>query len=81
MVLVNATNLVVEGPRVDSNFDAVTYSWDADTWSSPNSSARVKGSIPVNDTFKIAAQLCTPSSGSKSDILQIVTHGNVFDMR
>ena len=80
-VPVQATNLVLEGPRVDSNLDAVTYAWDADTWSHPNASARISGTISVNQTFNIAVQLCVPSSGVKSEILQIATHGAGFDKR
>ena len=70
-----------EGPRVDSSIDAVTYAWDADTWTHPNASARISGTIAVDETFNIAAQSCVPSSGSKSEILQIATHGNSFDSR
>ncbi|KAK5065410.1 hypothetical protein LTR84_001248 [Exophiala bonariae] len=81
VVPVNATNLILEGPRVDSSFDAVTYAWDGDTWSSANATERIKGTISVNTAFNIAAQLCIPSSGGKSDILQIATHGNSFDKR
>ncbi|KAJ9605604.1 hypothetical protein H2200_010261 [Cladophialophora chaetospira] len=74
-------NVVAEGPRVDNNIDAVTFMWDADTWSHPNSTVRITGTIPVDQTFNIVAQLCVPSSGDKSEILQIATHGAGFDRR
>lgn len=77
---INANNSAFDLPRVDSNIDAVDCIWDLTTWSH-NATGRVTGVIPIDDTFTISAQLCVPPHGSKSDILQIATHGIGFDKR
>lgn len=75
-----ATNFVYQTLRVDSNIDAVEWTLDLDTWSSPNATARILGELPVEDDFVISAQLCVPDAGgNKADILQIASHGVGFD--
>lgn len=67
--------------KVDSNVDVVDWVTDLTTWTSPNITERMIGEVRINDTFKIHGQLCVPSEGAKSDILQIATHGAGFDKR
>lgn len=67
--------------KVDSTVDAVDWVDDMTTWSSPNTTSRVLGQITVKETFKISGQLCVPAKGSRSDILQLATHGIGFDKR
>lgn len=82
-VKVSATNSRYDTLRVDSNIEAVDWVWDTNTWSHPNVTARVTGEIAVHETFSISAQLCFPvkGKGSRSDILQIASHGVAFDKR
>lgn len=80
-VPVSANNSHYQSPKVDNNIDATDWFWETSTWSHPNSSLRIDGSIPVHSTFTIRAQLCVPSDGKKSDILQIASHGIGFDKR
>jgi hypothetical protein len=81
-VPVIATNYHYAMPRVDSNIDAIDWTVNVTTWSSPSASERVTGPVPVNRTFSISAQLCVPSrKGTKADVLQIATHGLGFDKR
>ena len=83
-VPVSATNARYDIPRVDSNIDATNYALNSDTWSSPTPPRRVIENITIADTFIINAQLCTPrspSSKNKKDVLQIATHGLVYDKR
>ncbi|KAM7218902.1 hypothetical protein V8F06_005782 [Rhypophila decipiens] len=69
-------------PRVDSNVDAVDWVANATTWTSPNMTESMIGTITVRQTFKINGQLCVPPKGSKrSDILHLATHGGGFDKR
>jgi hypothetical protein len=51
------------------------------TWTSPNITARMNGTVTVKDTFKISGQLCVPPHGAKADILQLATHGVGYDKR
>lgn len=67
--------------KVDSTVDAVDWVNDMTTWSSPNTTSRILGQITVKETFKISGQLCVPAKGSRSDILQLATHGVGFDKR
>jgi hypothetical protein len=79
-----ANNAIYDIPRVDSNIEAVEYALQADTWSTPVSSKRIKKNITIEDTFSMHAQLCTPNAPQappKSSLLQIATHGLVFDKR
>jgi pimeloyl-ACP methyl ester carboxylesterase len=78
---ITANNSRFQTLRVDSNIDVVDWVWDTDTWSHPNTTARITGVLPVHDTFAISAQLCVPNGGSKAHILQIATHGSGFDKR
>ncbi len=77
-----ATNHHYTMPRVDSNIDAVDWTLNVTTWSTPSAAERVTALVPVDRTFKISAQLCVPRQrGAKADILQIGTHGLGFDKR
>ena len=83
-VPVSATNARYGIPRVDGNIGATNYALDSDTWSSPPPLRRVIENITIADSFTINAQLCTPRSSSsknKKDVLQIATHGLVYDKR
>ena len=80
-VSISATNAKLDTPRVDSNIDAVDWVWDSYTWSH-NASERMVGTIAINTTYHISAQLCVPTQGSaKSDILQIASPGLGWDKR
>ena len=77
-----ATNYHYTMPRVDSNIDAIDWTVNVTTWSTPSAAERVIAPVPVNRTFKINVQLCVPRQrGVKADILQIGTHGLGFDKR
>lgn len=81
-VPVVATNYHYTMPRVDSNIDAVQWTLNVTTWSTPTAKNRITATVPVNRTFSINAQLCVPSrKGPKADILQIATQGLGFDKR
>ncbi|KAK0625970.1 hypothetical protein B0T14DRAFT_471472 [Immersiella caudata] len=80
-VSVNTTATHWLQQKVDSNIDAVDYVYDMTTWTSPNTTSRILGEITVKETFKITGQLCVPAKGSRSDTLQIATHGVGFDKR
>ncbi|KAH6887759.1 hypothetical protein B0T10DRAFT_574928 [Thelonectria olida] len=78
-VTVSANNTRFDTPRVDSTIDAVGWIWDTYTWSRQN---RTRGPvIPIHRTFTIAAELCVPSQGKKAHILQLATHGALYDKR
>lgn len=49
------------------------------TWSRPADLAI--GKVTVDSTFKINGQLCVPTHGARSDILQLATRGVGFDKR
>ena len=69
-------------PRVDSNIDAIDWTVNVTTWSTPGAAQRVIAPVPINRTFSISAQLCVPSQkGTKASILQIGTQGLGFDKR
>ncbi len=77
-----ATNYHYTMPRVDSSIDAIDWTLNVTTWSTPNATVRITNPVPVNRTFSVSAQLCVPSQRStKSNILQIAAHGNGFDRR
>ena len=77
-----ATNYHYTMPRVDSNIDAIDWTVNVTTWSTPSAADRVTAPVPIDRTFKINAQLCFPRQrGAKADILQIGTHGLGFDKR
>lgn len=80
-VPITATNYQYALPRIDSSIDAVDWIWYDTTWSHQDANGHVNGTIPVNITFTISAQLCVPPHGNKSEILQIATHGIGFDKR
>ncbi|KAF4989029.1 hypothetical protein FGRMN_9401 [Fusarium graminum] len=75
---VTANNTRYNSLQVNSNIDVVEWIWDTSTWSHAN---RTTDQIRVHGTYSINAQLCIPSQGKKSDILQIATHGFGFDKR
>lgn len=77
-VAVEATQSVLDVPRVDNNIDAVKFIWNLETWSSPNLTERVKGEVQVKQTFLIGARLCVPEHGHKKNTLHIATHGGGF---
>ncbi|KAM0355080.1 hypothetical protein ACHAPU_000937 [Fusarium lateritium] len=77
-VTVTANNTRYNSVPVNSNIDLVDWIWDISTWSHAN---RTSDTIRVRGTYSINAQLCIPSQGKKSDILQIATHGFGFDKR
>ena len=68
-------------PRVDSSIDAVDWVVYMTTWSTPNITERINGTVVITDTFKINGQLCVPPKGAKADILQLATHGVGYDKR
>ncbi|KAJ9609753.1 hypothetical protein H2200_006081 [Cladophialophora chaetospira] len=73
-------------PAVNNDIDVIEFVWNVDTWSHPNASTRIQGLTEINHTYNIGAQLCTPSQpagsgGGKADILQIATHGLVFNKK
>ncbi|KIW65399.1 hypothetical protein PV04_07662 [Phialophora macrospora] len=80
-VEVTANNSDYAIPRVDSNIDAVDLVLDTSTRSRQDMAAPLPGVLPIKQTFSISAQLCVPQGGSKSDILQVATHGLGFDKR
>jgi hypothetical protein len=81
-VTVTANNSRADWPRLDANVDVTDWVWSLDTWSHANWSSIATGNIPiVQQTFSINTQLCVPVNGSKSDILQLATHGIGFDKR
>ncbi|KIW54240.1 hypothetical protein PV05_06610 [Exophiala xenobiotica] len=82
-VSVSLNNSIFSGPRVDNNIDAVNFVWDADAWDHPAGPARIVGSVLVQEIYNVEAQLCVPlaSAGNKREILQVATHGGVFDKR
>jgi hypothetical protein len=65
-----------DAPRVSSTAEAVNFVLNSEAWNKPNLTS--KGDIHVNQTFTISARLCVPDNGTKSDILQIATHGGGF---
>ncbi|KAF5667456.1 alpha beta-hydrolase [Fusarium heterosporum] len=77
-VTVTANNTRYNSFQVNSNIDVVDWIWDISTWSHAN---RTSDTIQVHGTYSINAQLCIPSQGKRSDILQIATHGFGFDKR
>lgn len=53
---------------------------DSDLWDAPQRYQRIQENVTVAGTYNISAQLCTPlAAGTKSLILQILTHGLIFD--
>lgn len=77
-VTASANNTRYNSVKVESNIDLVDFVWDTSTWSHANRSTQVH---PVHGTYSISAQLCIPPDGTKSDVLQIATHGLGFDKR
>lgn len=81
-VPVVATNNHYTIPRVDSNIDAAQWALNFSVWTAPTPAERDMGHLPIEDTFNISAQLCSPSTkANKSDILQIAVQGNGWDRR
>jgi hypothetical protein len=80
-VKVTANNSHYAVPRVDNNIDAVDLIVNTSTWSQIGVAARNAAVIPIKQTLSISAQLCVPEGGSKSDILQVATHGFGYDKR
>jgi hypothetical protein len=78
---VSATNYHFNFPKVNNNIDTADWVWNVTTWDMSNITERITGTINIDDTFTISAQLCVPVGGSKKDILQIATHGVGFDKR
>ncbi|KAL2187887.1 hypothetical protein L209DRAFT_764701 [Thermothelomyces heterothallicus CBS 203.75] len=69
-------------PRVDSSIDAIDWTGNVTTWSTPDAAARTIGPVHINSPFRVGAQLCVSSKkGPKAEILQIATHGVGFDKR
>lgn len=83
-VTVSSENALYGTSDIANNIDAVEYAVYADTWSTPPAPQRVVQNITVAGTYNISAQLCTSKTRSttdKSHILQIATHGLLFDKR
>jgi hypothetical protein len=59
-VPVMVTNYHYIQPRVDSNIDAIDWTVNTTTWTTPNASERVTGPVHIDRTFSINAQLCIP---------------------
>lgn len=68
-------------PRVDNTIDAVDWVTYQTTWSTPNTTERMIGTVSVNETFTISGQLCIAPPNPRSSILQLATHGVGFDKR
>ena len=69
-------------PQVNSNIDAMDWTVQVTTWNMANWTARQMGSVHVEQTFNVSAQLCVPSQNTtKADILHIATAGQGFDRR
>jgi hypothetical protein len=69
-------------PQVNSNIDAMDWTVNVTTWDMADFTARQTGTVHVDQTFNISAQLCVPSKKtSKAAILHIATAGQGFDRR
>lgn len=68
-------------PRVDNTIDAVDWVTYQTTWSTPNITERMLGTVSINETFTISGQLCIPPPNPRSSTLQLATHGVGFDKR
>lgn len=78
----SSDSAVYDVPRVDNDIEATAWAIYSDTWSTPAGSERILRNTTTSGTFNIHALLCVPnSSGEKSDILQIATHGVHYDSR
>ncbi|KAK4953651.1 hypothetical protein LTR10_008254 [Elasticomyces elasticus] len=78
---VNGTNYRLDILRVDSNTDAIDLVVDIDRWTSQNITERILGEVNISATFSIYAQLCFPEAAKDKHIVQILSHGGVFDHR
>jgi hypothetical protein len=69
-------------PQVNSNIDAMDWTVNVTTWDTADFTTRQTGTVHVDQTFNISAQLCVPSNKtSKAAILHIATAGQGFDRR
>ena len=76
-VTVTSNSSVYDIRRVDNNIDATAWAVERDTWSFHQG---ILENTTTTGTFNIHAQFCIPPS-PKPDILQIATHGLVYDHR
>ncbi|KAK4609836.1 hypothetical protein CLAFUW4_14635 [Fulvia fulva] len=76
-----ATSYDLDILRVDNNIDAVNFALDIDRWKSPNTTERMASSTNVTATYTIYAELCAPTTSNEEDVIQILTHGAIFDHR
>ncbi|KAF2655184.1 hypothetical protein K491DRAFT_599447 [Lophiostoma macrostomum CBS 122681] len=82
LVPVVADQYHYDQPQVNSNIDAIDWTVNVTTWDMADWTARQRGTVHINQTFTISAQLCVPSKNtSKADILHIATAGQGFDRR
>ena len=81
-VSASAVNARYDIPTVNDDLSVTEWVLESDRWSSPHP-FRILENITVSDTFTIHAQLCTPgsSASNKNGILQIATHGLIYDKR
>ncbi|KAK5657455.1 hypothetical protein OQA88_3027 [Cercophora sp. LCS_1] len=77
----NTTAIKWLQPRVDNTIDAVDWVTYETTWSTPNVTQSILGTVPITTTFTISGQLCIPPPNPRSSTLQIATHGIGFDKR
>jgi hypothetical protein len=78
---VTATNYKLNVPRIDNNRQTIDFVLDLDRWTAPNSTGLILGEVHIKDTFSIYAQLCFPKPDKDKHIVQILSHGGVFDHR
>ena len=75
----SAPGAVYNLPRIDNDIQAIAWAREQETWSAPSALQLIQQNITISDTYKIHAQICSPSTGG--EILQIASHGLHYDSR
>jgi hypothetical protein len=78
---VTGTNYDLGIKPVTNDAEAVAWTLDIDRWSAPNVTERIQGEVHINQTVEIYAQLCFPAPAKDRGIVQILSHGGIFDHR
>lgn len=62
-----------------TNLDVTTFAMNGSRQGHNGSAEALTGYADVSGSYKLSAKYCTPNNGSKSSIIQLLTHGIGFD--
>ncbi|KAK6428204.1 hypothetical protein LTR95_015654 [Oleoguttula sp. CCFEE 5521] len=78
---VAANNYVLDIKKATTDTELAEFVDELDRWSAPKLTQRITGQVNVTASYSIYAQLCFPEREKDKHVMQILTHGGMFDHR